>query len=233
LPLGGDSPGSSEAQQYGKRDLTAILKEVKEQLQELAVPVKGVISDGEDTLESAIAFVFPQVPHQLCQFHSLKDAIDPLYEADRHAKTQLKKQRLRVRPIERALEERITPENEAIRGYCLAVRASLTDDGRSPLPRFWSAVVRSRDPGERLHCPYPGKKRLPPALKQLQQPLSKGIKATATLWPPLQSAYGLVHQAAQILANPPPQSGAQVRERYLAHICQMREQKAKMGPRGH
>jgi hypothetical protein len=97
------------------------------------VPVKGVISDGEDTLESAIAFVFPQVPHQLCQFHSLKDAIDPLYEADRHAKTQLKKQRLRVRPIERALEERITPENEAIRGYCLAVRASLTDDGRSPL----------------------------------------------------------------------------------------------------
>ena len=38
-----------------------------------------------------------------------------------------------MRPIERALEEHSTPENEAIRGYCLAVRASLTDDGRSPL----------------------------------------------------------------------------------------------------
>ena len=38
-----------------------------------------------------------------------------------------------VRPIERALEEYKTPENEATRGYCLAVRASLTDDGRSPL----------------------------------------------------------------------------------------------------
>ena len=38
-----------------------------------------------------------------------------------------------MRPIERALEEHKTPENEAIRGYCLAVRASLTDDGRSPL----------------------------------------------------------------------------------------------------
>ena len=50
-------------------DLTALLKEVKERLKELTVPVKGVISDGEDTLESAIAFVFPQVPHQLCQFH--------------------------------------------------------------------------------------------------------------------------------------------------------------------
>ena len=38
-----------------------------------------------------------------------------------------------MRPIERALEGHQTPENEAIRGYCLAVRASLTDDGRSPL----------------------------------------------------------------------------------------------------
>src|SRR5207248_5149037 len=114
-------------------DLTALLTEVKEQLKSLAVPVTGVISDGEETIRSAVAFVFPQVPHQLCQFHYLKDAIDPLYEADRHAKTQLKKQLRGVRPIERALEEHKTPENEAIRGYCLAVRAALTDDGRSPL----------------------------------------------------------------------------------------------------
>jgi hypothetical protein len=92
-----------------------------------------VISDGQETIGSAVAFVFPDVPHQRCQFHSLKDATKPLYEADRNAKTELKKQVRGVRPIERALEEHPTPENEAIRGYCLAVRASLTDDGRSPL----------------------------------------------------------------------------------------------------
>ena len=114
-------------------DLTALLTEVKELLKELAVPVKGVISDGEETIGSAVAFVFPGVPHQLCQFHYLKDATKPLYEADRHAKTELKKHLRGVRPIERALEEHKTLENEAIRGYCLAVRASLTDDGRSPL----------------------------------------------------------------------------------------------------
>src|SRR2546421_496040 len=114
-------------------DLTALLTEVKDQLEELEVPVKGVISDGEDTLGSAVAFVFPKAPHQLCQFHYLKDAIDPLYEADRHAKTQLKKQLRGVRPIERAREQHSTPENQVIRGDCLAVRASLTDDGRSPL----------------------------------------------------------------------------------------------------
>jgi hypothetical protein len=114
-------------------DLTALLNEVKAALKELAVPVKGIISDGQETIGSAVAFVFPQVPHQLCQFHYLKDAIDPLYEADRHAKTQLKKKLRGVRPIERATEEQCTPDNEAVRGYCLAVRAALTDDGRSPL----------------------------------------------------------------------------------------------------
>jgi hypothetical protein len=114
-------------------DLTALLTEVKDLLKELEVPVKGVISDGEETIGSAVAFVFPNAPHQLCQFHYLKDATKPLYEADRHAKTALKKQRLCVRPIERALGQQRTPENQAIRGYCLAVRASLTDESRSPL----------------------------------------------------------------------------------------------------
>ncbi len=117
----------------GKRDLTTLLTEVKEQLDQLKIPVKGVISDGEETIGSAVAFVFPKVPHQLCQFHYLKDATEPLYDADRHAKTQLKKHVRGVRPLERALEERNDPEAKAIRGYCLAVRSSLTDDGRAPL----------------------------------------------------------------------------------------------------
>ena len=114
-------------------DLTTLLTEVKDQLAQLEVPVTGVISDGQETIGSAVAFDFPGVPHQLCQFHYLKDATKPLYEADQHAKTQLKKHVRGVRPLERALEERSDPEAEAIRGYCLAVRSSLTDDGRPPL----------------------------------------------------------------------------------------------------
>jgi hypothetical protein len=50
-------------------DLTALLTEVKEELEHLEVSVKGVLSDGEETIGSAVAFVFPAVPHQLCQFH--------------------------------------------------------------------------------------------------------------------------------------------------------------------
>jgi hypothetical protein len=111
-------------------DLTALLKEVKEAL---PVPVEGVISDGQETIRSAVAFVFPNVPHQLCHFHYLRDAAQPLYEADRHAKTQLNKHVRGVRPIERALEERTDAEAQTIRDYCLAVRSALTDDGRAPL----------------------------------------------------------------------------------------------------
>jgi len=50
------------------------------------------------------------------------------------------------------------------------------------------------------------------------------------LWSPLQRAYGLVHQAAQILANDEQHTGAQVRECYLAYVRQMQEQKAEMEP---
>ena len=73
---------------------------------------------------------------------------------------------------------------------------------------------------------------MPPALKQLQQILSKGIKATAPLWPPLHHAYELVHQAAQLLANPEQHAGVQVRERYLMHMRQMQEWKAEVGSLG-
>ncbi len=73
---------------------------------------------------------------------------------------------------------------------------------------------------------------MPPALKQLQHLLTKGMKATASLWPPLQSAYKLVHQAKEILANSEQHTGLQVRERYLAYVRQMQEQKANVEPLG-
>jgi hypothetical protein len=111
-------------------DLAALLRELQ---QALPVPIGGIISDGQHAVRKAVQAVLPDVPHQLCQFHYLRDAAQPIYEADRHAKKELKKQVRGVRPIERALEDRTDPEAEAIRGYCLAVRSALTDDGPPPL----------------------------------------------------------------------------------------------------
>jgi hypothetical protein len=65
--------------------------------------------------------------------HYLREAARPIYEADRHAKVLLKKKVRGIRPIERKLEGRAGPEAEASRGYCAAVRSTLTDDGRPPL----------------------------------------------------------------------------------------------------
>jgi hypothetical protein len=111
-------------------DLVALLREVTAAL---PVPVDGVISDGQQPIQAAVQAVLPDVPHQLCQFHYLREAAKPLYEADRHAKKELKKHLRGVRPLERALDDREDDEATAIRGYCLAVRSALTDDGQPPL----------------------------------------------------------------------------------------------------
>jgi hypothetical protein len=99
----------------------------------IPVPIIAVISDGQQSIRKAGACALPGVPHQLCQFHYLREAAKPIYEADRHAKKELKKEVRGVRPIERMLEEREDEEAEGVRGYCLAVRSALTDDGRPPV----------------------------------------------------------------------------------------------------
>lgn len=93
-------------------DLAPLLREVAAAL---PVPVAGVVSDGQASLRKAVASALPGVPHQLCQFHYLREAVRG------------------VRPLERALEGHDDAEASAIRGYCLAVRSALTDDGRPPL----------------------------------------------------------------------------------------------------
>ena len=111
-------------------ELTNLLREVQ---QVVDVPIRGVISDGQHSIRNAVQTALPEVPHQLCHFHYLREAAKPVYEADRHAKKELKKHLRGVRPIERAIEQRNDAEADAIRGYCLAVRSALTDDGRPPL----------------------------------------------------------------------------------------------------
>jgi hypothetical protein len=119
-------------------DLAPLLAEVHDALagpdpDQPVVPILGVVSDGQHSIRKAVARALPGVPHQLCQFHYLREAARPIFEADRQAKKELKKRVRGVRPIERELEGRTDGEAEALRGYCLAIRSALTDDGRPPL----------------------------------------------------------------------------------------------------
>lgn len=118
--------GSGEAQ------LAPLVQEVKEALGE-GLPIIGVISDGQHAIRNTIARVLPGVPHQLCQFHYLREAARPVFEADRHAKVQLKRELRGIRKLERSLEGRHDLQARVLLSYCLAVRSALTDDGRPPL----------------------------------------------------------------------------------------------------
>jgi hypothetical protein len=80
-------------------DLTPLLCQAAESV---GVPVTGVVSDGQRSIRIAVAKALPGVPHQLCHFHSLREAAHPIFEA--HAKKELKKRIRGIRPIERAVE---------------------------------------------------------------------------------------------------------------------------------
>jgi hypothetical protein len=96
-------------------------------------PMVGIIADGQLSSRGAVAAVLPDVPPQVCHLHSLREAAQPIYDADRHAKQALKKRVRGVRPIERHRAGRSDPEAAVVRGSCAAVRRALTEDGRPPL----------------------------------------------------------------------------------------------------
>src|SRR3954462_12171888 len=123
-------------------DLAPLLREVASAV---GVPVAGVISDGQTSIRRAVAQALPGVPHQLCQFHFLREAAHPIFEADRHAKVELKKQVRGIRRIERAVEGSDAAAAEVVRGYCAAVRSAITDDGRPPLAASGLTLKRRRE----------------------------------------------------------------------------------------
>lgn len=112
-------------------DLIPMLVEVK---QRLRVPIVGVVSDGQTSIRKAVASALPEAAHGLCHFHYLREAAKPIYEADRHAKKELKKRVRNVRKLERETSKGIDEGiKEVVEGYCQAVRAALSDDGYPPL----------------------------------------------------------------------------------------------------
>ncbi len=58
------------------------------------------------------------------------------------------------------------------------------------------------------------------------------MKKTEALWPAIEHAYALVHQAAHVLANHEQESGEAVRERYEQLLATIREQQASLEPLG-
>jgi hypothetical protein len=207
------------------KDLGMLLAEVRDAL---PVPITGAISDGQESIRNAVAQTLPGVPHQLCQFHYLREAAKPISEADRHAKKELKKRVRGVRKIERAAEGEDDAEGEIVRGYCAAVRAALTDDGLPPLAAsgllLHERLGRIADSLGRVAARAGS---LPGGLRKLRQLLQRGLEETAALWPEVQAAYRWVKQVARVLKNQAKQPAVAVRRQLAGLLGAMRQAAAK------
>lgn len=75
-----------------------------EKIKALDIPIVGVISDGQNIILQAVAKALPGVPHQLCQFHFLKDLANPVTALDRELARGLKKELRGLNAFEKAID---------------------------------------------------------------------------------------------------------------------------------
>jgi hypothetical protein len=66
-----------------------ILEEAAGICQKLKIPITEVSTDGQHSIRNAVHSALPDVPHQLCHFHYLREAAKPVADADRHAKKDM------------------------------------------------------------------------------------------------------------------------------------------------
>jgi hypothetical protein len=122
---------------------TATIKRLLAPVVALDLPVLGAISDAQESLCQAIADLWPDVPHQLCQFHYLREASRPSYDLDRGLRKQIRKaiqQPVRATrdQLERHVAARVgTEAAEAeqlavLSDYALGVQTALNLDGQQP-----------------------------------------------------------------------------------------------------
>jgi hypothetical protein len=70
---------------------TAVLKALLAPVVALGVKVLGTITDAQESELKAVKNLWPQVPHQVCQFHALRDASQGAFEADKKIRTAMRK----------------------------------------------------------------------------------------------------------------------------------------------
>ena len=141
-------------------EIRPLIVKAREWAHRLGKPVEGWISDKQDAFVKMIAAEFPGVPHRYCQNHFLRDAAQPMLEADSHAKVRMRRKVRGLREIERQVlaQKRAEPSpsdgdptveavstppkadvpspdsaREVVLDYCTAVRGILNSDQGGPL----------------------------------------------------------------------------------------------------
>jgi hypothetical protein len=130
--------------------ITALLQPIRD----LQLPVIGAVSDAQESLLQAIASLWPAIPHQVCQFHYLREASRPMYDLDRGLRTQVRKAREQpVRAVRNQIAHQVSKLDGEAEGsaqrcahlqvlddYALAMVTALNLDGQQPF-RYASLAV--------------------------------------------------------------------------------------------
>jgi hypothetical protein len=119
---------------------TAAMKALLAPVVALGVKVLGTISDAQESELLALQQLWPEVPHQVCQFHALRDASKSAFEADKAVKTAMRKRlQPKVRAVRKQLKQQIpkaSPEEAkqlaVLDEYATGVLTALNADGLQP-----------------------------------------------------------------------------------------------------
>src|SRR2546429_1736832 len=130
---------------------TAVMKALLAPVATLDVKVLGTITDAQESELMAVAQLWPEVPHQVCQFHALRDASKSAFEADRKVKTAMRKQLQRkVKVVSQQLSRDIPKASAAeaeqlsvLADYATGVLCALNRDGTAPFD--FAAVQAGED----------------------------------------------------------------------------------------
>jgi hypothetical protein len=122
------------------------LKQLLAPVVALKLPVIGVISDAQPTELQAVAELWPGVPHQICQFHAIREAGRLIYNADHRVKTDMRirmqerthayrhhlHQRLREAEEQKDEEEQEITQLRILEEYAAMVEGALNLESHPP-----------------------------------------------------------------------------------------------------
>ena len=180
------------------------LKEFLAPVQALDLPFLASVSDKQRVLIDALEATWSNLPHQYCQAHYLSNAVTPIYEADEHMKTQIRKQvRAAAGVTMRQAQAEAQRERETPDGHSSLVATGLAaqpPEGLEEVKAVAQATQAARHRGERL------------SPQELDTPLGFAQGRPATPTPP----------------SAPPQTVAEVREalrgsNVLVYECRAQE----------
>ena len=119
---------------------TAVMKALLAPVVALGVKVLGTMSDAQESELKAVEDLWPEVPHQVCQFHVLRDASQRAFDADKAVKTAMRKKlQPKGRAVRKQLKKQVptsSPEEAkqlaVLDEYASGMLTALNTDGLQP-----------------------------------------------------------------------------------------------------